>query len=234
MASSKTDPAKENPVDNKTLLENIKGLEMEKEMLKKQNSDLETEKQEIKQQREQDSEKHAQEVQNLQEQLDKLKSENEKLQADNTALQQENRENLRKLNETTVSDEQVTQLTQERDNAIMEGKKWMAENLKLESKVKSLSDQVEKLKKEAGGIVLQPFVLKYLERLAQKLSAKYKKEVTPAQILEDYTIRYNLTEHWTKWFHEWVMDDKDAVEIAREINPEIKSIEDLKTAFNIK
>lgn len=231
MAKDKNTPDNQSPVDNATLVENMKGLEFEKEMLLKQKSDLEKERDQIAAKREQDQQKHAQQVEELNAQIQQLQSD---LEAKNSELEQKIQENSQKINETAVSDEQITQLTQERDNALKEAQDNANNCTKLQNKVNTLTEQLNALSKEAKGLILQPFVTKYLERLAEKLTAKYKKEVTPTQIIEDYIIRYNLTEHWTQWFHPWVMTEKDAVEIAHELNPEIKSYNDLKKAFNIK
>ena len=81
--------------------------------------------------------------------------------------------------------------------------------------------------------MLNPFITAFLDALAAKLSKHYKKDVTPASILEDYIIRYNLTEKYSLWFHDWVMTEKEAVEIAQRINPAIKSFRDLQKALNI-
>ncbi len=75
--------------------------------------------------------------------------------------------------------------------------------------------------------VITPFSGYLLENTAKKLSSKYGKEVTPLQILIDMFMRYTI-ERWSQWFYPFVLSDKEILEIAQQINPEIKNIGEIK------
>lgn len=235
MAKTQNDPKQESPLDIETLQENIKGLELEKEMLKQQNEKLENEKKQLLTEREQNSEQKDQTIKSLEEKISKLEEDKKTFKLQLSEYEAQNEElSKRPLPSNNNDEELITKLNQDLATANEKAQKAESEAGKLQNQIQSLTDQLTALQSETKGYILQPFVTKYLEQLAVKLSAKYKKEVTPVNIIEDYIIRYNLTEHWTQWFHPWVMSEKDAVNIAREINPEIKSFEDIKKALNIK
>ena len=75
---------------------------------------------------------------------------------------------------------------------------------------------------------------KMLELTAEKLTACRKDGhiVTPAMILGDMFNRYTI-ERWNLWFYSWVLEDKDIISIAQEVEPKIDSIRKLKAALKI-
>lgn len=228
MAKDKNENGQQTPVDNATLLENIRGLETEKELLKTKVQNLENQKEEILKEHEQSIAVHKEETEENNKTIESLRSEVDTLKAE---LEEKTKENSQKVSEN--ESEAIQKLVCERDEALNKAAQTSKDLQNKQEQIQKLTEELNACKNETKGIVLQPFIAKYVERLASKLSQKYKKEISVSKIIEDYIIRYNLTEHWTQWFHPWVMTDQDAVEIAQQINPAIKNINDLKQALNI-
>lgn len=78
-------------------------------------------------------------------------------------------------------------------------------------------------------ITLQPFTVALLEETARRLSERYGKQVTPMAILTDMFLRYTI-ERWSEWFYKFILNDREILSIAQKINPDIKSIDQIKKA----
>lgn len=208
MAKKENTPTVEQNVDNNTLLENAKAIELENSALKKQLAEM------------QDANANLERIlanhKELQEQVQNLQAER-----DDLAKQIEDN----KVN--TESNEDVTlQIQAQLD-------KSQEEIVNLKAMVDKLKEQCKKMKDEPKGLVLNKFPMLLLEALCEKLSAMYKKEVTPQMIVEDYIIKYNFTEKYTEWFHPFVFSNGELVAIAQKINPEITTIKELRYALNV-
>jgi|GEM_PF-1633097 len=132
----------------------------------------------------------------------------------------------------------VSQLENERIRLENDGIRLEDERKSLENKIFQLEN--ERIQMENNGIRLEnediwlkikrnitPFSAYLLENTAEKLSARYNKEVKPLQILIDMFMRYTI-EKWSQWFYPFVLSDKEILEIAQQINPEIKHINEIK------
>lgn len=78
-------------------------------------------------------------------------------------------------------------------------------------------------------LTLQPFTVALLEETARRLSERYGKQVTPMAILTDMFLRYTI-ERWSEWFYKFILNDREILSIAQKINPDIKSIDQIKKA----
>lgn len=78
--------------------------------------------------------------------------------------------------------------------------------------------------------VLQPFPAALLEETAARLSERYKRDITPLQILTDMFLRYTIDRN-AEWFYPFVLRDKDIVGIAREINGNVVSIQQIRKSL---
>ncbi len=76
-------------------------------------------------------------------------------------------------------------------------------------------------------IDLQPFTRKLMDLTVARLSERYKREVTPEQILVDMFLRYTVSQN-TEWFYPFVIKDREIVDAAREMNPQINSIRQIE------
>ena len=225
MAGAKKNPEENGTLDMDTLQQNCNALELEKKMLSDQKARLEQEKKDT------------------QLKLDEAKAEIEALKQEKANLETEVN-SLKENQPSGEADETIQQeleaLKKERDNALQEkneaetkAKKAEQEASKLQEQYNTSLENIKALQSEEKGLVLEPFVRDYLAKLAEKLSKRYKKEVTPAQIVSDYIIRYNLTDRWTEWFHPWEMTEEDAIAVMQNIVPEIKTMKQLKQALHI-
>lgn len=230
MANSKNKTEQESEIDNKTLLDNIEGLEREKAMLIEQKERAEQEKTQASQQLEQATA----DKKTLEDKIALLEAENQKLKEDSAAFEKNFIPPTEENVEINSLKEQISQLTTERDQAKIDTINALSELQKATEENKQLNSKINKLQNQETGIILEPFVKDYLNLLAQKLSKKFKKDVTPAQIVSDYIIRYNLTERWTEWFHPWVMTEQDAITVMKQFKPEVKSFKEIQYALNIK
>ena len=222
MAKDNTQQSKNTPVDNDTLLENIKVLETEKNMLKEQKERAEKAANDFNNEIQEKDAK----IKSLEDQIQKLTSENNDIAEQLNALSQKEPDNQSNAEEIEDLKKQLSEALNEKDKADKC-------NIALVEEKNALIEQLNNLNSADKGIMLSPFVKNYLNALAEKLSKRYNKPVDPAKIIEDYIIRYNLTDKWTEWFHPWLMTDDDAVRIANKINPEVKTFNDLKKALNI-
>ena len=146
----------------------------------------------------------------------------------------------------------VSQLENERIRLEDERIRLENDGIRLEDERKSLENKIfqlenERIQMENNGIRLEnerislenediwlkikrnitPFSAYLLENTAEKLSARYNKDVKPLQILIDMFMRYTI-EKWSQWFYPFVLSDKEILEIAQQINPEIKNINEIK------
>lgn len=222
MAKDNTQQGKNTPVDNDTLLENIRVLETEKNMLKEQKERAEKAANDFNAEIQDKDAK----IKSLEEQIQKLTNEKNDISGQLDALQQKEPETQSNTEEIENLKKQLSKVQGEKDKADKCNVALVEEN-------KSLKKKITDLNSADKGIILTPFIRDYLNALAEKLSKRYNKTVDPAKIIEDYIIRYNLTDKWTEWFHPWLMTDEDAVRIANKINPEVKTFNDLKKALNI-
>lgn len=222
MAKDNTQQGKNTPVDNDTLLENIRVLETEKNMLKEQKERAEKAANDFNAEIQDKDAK----IKSLEEQIQKLTNEKNDISGQLDALQQ---------NQPVAQNntEEFENLLKQLSEVESEKEKTDKCNVALVEENKSLKKKITDLNSADKGIILTPFIRDYLNALAEKLSKRYNKTVDPAKIIEDYIIRYNLTDKWTEWFHPWLMTDEDAVRIANKINPEVKTFNDLKKALNI-
>lgn len=78
-------------------------------------------------------------------------------------------------------------------------------------------------------LTLQPFTVALLEETARRLSERYGKQVTPMAILTDMFLRYTI-ERWNEWFYKFILNDREILSVAQKINPDIKSIDQIKKA----
>lgn len=69
-----------------------------------------------------------------------------------------------------------------------------------------------------------------LEETAARLSERYKRDITPLQILIDMFLRYTIDRN-AEWFYPFVLRDKDIVGIAREINGNVVSIQQIRKSL---
>ena len=78
-------------------------------------------------------------------------------------------------------------------------------------------------------VTLQPFTVALIEETARRLSEKYGRTIAPMSILTDMFLRYTI-ERWNEWFYKFCLNDREILAIAQEINPDIKSINQVKKA----
>lgn len=74
---------------------------------------------------------------------------------------------------------------------------------------------------------LSPLTVQLLETTAERLTARENRKIEPVQILTNMFLRYTI-EKWNQWFYPFVLSDREIVEIAHKVNPEITSISQLK------
>lgn len=227
MAKEKDNSLKENNVDIQTLTENLKGLETEKNMLKEQKERLENEKKKIEEERDKESKEHEDKVKSLEEKIQNLESEKNQLQQDKENLEQQTKQVPENQPETAELQKKLNKASQENSDLIKERDDWRKKAEKLNSQLQ------EQANKKPAGLALSPFIMQFLEVLAEKLSHRLQRDITPVEIVEDYVISYNLTKKWTEIFHPWVDMRKEAIEIAHSINPEVKTLDDLKHALHL-
>ena len=132
----------------------------------------------------------------------------------------------------------VSQLENERirledERKSLENKVFQMENERIQMENNGIRLENERISLENEDIWLKikrnitPFSAYLLENTAEKLSARYNKDVKPLQILIDMFMRYTI-EKWSQWFYPFVLSDKEILEIAQQINPEIKHINEIK------
>lgn len=101
------------------------------------------------------------------------------------------------------------------------------QNATLQNQVSVLSNQ--EINWDKIRTTMQPFTVALLEETAARLTQKYGHEVTPMQILTDMFLRYTI-DRWNEWFYKFVLKDADILAIAQSINPDIRTIEQIRKA----
>lgn len=219
MAKEKNSSTGDNTVDNQTLVDNMKSMELENTMLHKQLQDL---KDQICK-NDSVSEMNA----NLSQQIDTLTGQAEAMKEQISTLQAERDDLANRIEEDKKVYANTDNIFQE-ENAELH--KQLEETKKL---LENAKNEIKKMQLKPAGLILHDFPQAMLNKLSEKLSAKYNREVTPQMIVEDYLIKYNFSERWTEWFHPFVLERKDLLDIAQNINPEIKDLQELRKALNL-
>lgn len=146
----------------------------------------------------------------------------QRAEAHGQALQQQLNELGNKTNEETASlQEQIRTLEEQ--------------NMSLASVIKERDTTIAELQEKHPTwaqirVTLQPFTVALIEETARRLSEKYGRTIAPMSILTDMFLRYTI-ERWNEWFYKFCLNDREILAIAQEINPDIKSIDQVKKAI---
>lgn len=145
----------------------------------------------------------------------------QRAEAHGRALQQQLNELGNKTNEETASlQEQIRTLEEQ--------------NMSLASVISERDTTIAELQEKHPTwaqirVTLQPFTVALIEETARRLSEKYGRTIAPMSILTDMFLRYTI-ERWNEWFYKFCLNDREILAIAQEINPDIKSIDQVKKA----
>lgn len=145
----------------------------------------------------------------------------QRAEAHGQALQQQLNELGNKTNEETASlQEQIRTLEEQ--------------NMSLASVIKERDTTIAELQEKHPTwaqirVTLQPFTVALIEETTRRLSEKYGRTIAPMSILTDMFLRYTI-ERWNEWFYKFCLNDREILAIAQEINPDIKSIDQVKKA----
>lgn len=145
----------------------------------------------------------------------------QRAEAHSQALQQQLNELGNKTNEETASlQEQIRTLEEQ--------------NMSLASVIRERDTTIAELQEKHPTwaqirVTLQPFTVALIEETARRLSEKYGRTIAPMSILTDMFLRYTI-ERWNEWFYKFCLNDREILAIAQEINPDIKSIDQVKKA----
>ena len=145
----------------------------------------------------------------------------QRAKAHGQALQQQLNELGNKTNEETASlQEQIRTLEEQ--------------NMSLASVIRERDTTIAELQEKHPTwaqirVTLQPFTVALIEETARRLSEKYGRTIAPMSILTDMFLRYTI-ERWNEWFYKFCLNDREILAIAQEINPDIKSIDQVKKA----
>ncbi len=145
----------------------------------------------------------------------------QRVEAHAQALQQQLNELGNKTNEETASlQEQIRTLEEQ--------------NMSLTSVISERDTTIAELQEKHPTwaqirATLQPFTVALIEETARRLSEKYGRTIAPMSILTDMFLRYTI-ERWNEWFYKFCLNDREILSIAQEINPDIKSIDQVKKA----
>ena len=145
----------------------------------------------------------------------------QRAEAHGQALQQQLNELGNKTNEETASlQEQIRTLEEQ--------------NMSLASVINERDTTIAELQEKHPTwaqirVTLQPFTVALIEETARRLSEKYGRTIAPMSILTDMFLRYTI-ERWNEWFYKFCLNDREILAIAQEINPDIKSIDQVKKA----
>lgn len=101
------------------------------------------------------------------------------------------------------------------------------ENRILKGKTELLELDNQQINWDKIRTTLQPFTVALLEKTAEKLTTKYNRTISPMEILVDMFMRYTL-ERWNEWFYPFQLKDAEILALAKEINPVITSLSQLK------
>lgn len=77
---------------------------------------------------------------------------------------------------------------------------------------------------------LPPFTVALLKRTVEVLSARYNRNITEIELMVDMFLRYTV-ERWNEWFYPFAISKAEILSIAKSINPEIKTYQDVETAI---
>ena len=145
----------------------------------------------------------------------------QRAEAHGQALQQQLNELSNKTNEETASlQEQIRTLEEQ--------------NMSLASVISERDTTIAELQEKHPTwaqirVTFQPFTVALIEETARRLSEKYGRTIAPMSILTDMFLRYTI-ERWNEWFYKFCLNDREILVIAQEINPDIKSIDQVKKA----
>lgn len=145
----------------------------------------------------------------------------QRAEAHGQALQQQLNELSNKTNKETASlQEQIRTLEEQ--------------NMSLASVISERNTTIAELQEKHPTwaqirVTLQPFTVALIEETARRLSEKYGRTIAPMSILTDMFLRYTI-ERWNEWFYKFCLNDREILAIAQEINPDIKSIDQVKKA----
>ena len=145
----------------------------------------------------------------------------QRAEAHGQALQQQLNELGNKTNEETASlQEQIRTLEEQ--------------NMSLASVISERDTTIAELQEKHPTwaqirVTLQPFTVALIEETTRRLSEKYGRTIAPMSILTDMFLRYTI-ERWNEWFYKFCLNDREILAIAQEINPDIKSIDQVKKA----
>lgn len=143
----------------------------------------------------------------------------QRAEAHGQALQQQLNELGNKTNEETASLQEQIRTLEER-------------NMSLASVIRERDTTIAELQEKHPTwaqirVTLQPFTVALIEETARRLSEKYGRTIAPMSILTDMFLRYTI-ERWNEWFYKFCLNDREILAIAQEINPDIKSIDQVK------
>lgn len=145
----------------------------------------------------------------------------QRAEAHGQALQQQLNELGNKTNKETASLQKQIRTLEE-------------QNMSLASVIKERDTTIAELQEKHPTwaqirVTLQPFTVALIEETARRLSEKYGRTIAPMSILTDMFLRYTI-ERWNEWFYKFCLNDREILAIAQEINPDIKSIDQIKKA----
>ena len=134
----------------------------------------------------------------------------------------------------------LNQAEAERDQIQTDCDRFKAEADTLEKELESLKNENKQLNEDNESLpdwdkikqTIEPFPAALLDSTASMLSEYYGREVTPMQIMVDMFIRYTI-ERNAEWFYPFMLKDKHIVTIAKEFNPEVTDIRQIKKSLNL-
>lgn len=142
------------------------------------------------------------------------------LEAAKTAAEQQMAENAAAANdEISRLQEQIRQLTEFNDNARLAHDRQQQELNEATAKIESLK--------------LKPFTARLLELTAERLGQRYSRQIAPIEVLSDMFLKYTI-QQYSQWFYPFVLNDREIISVAANINPAITSIKQVKAFCNIK
>lgn len=104
---------------------------------------------------------------------------------------------------------------------------YLQQITELEEKVNKLTADLSTAENRSVLDLLNPFTAELLKITSEKLSNKKNENITPIRIVEDMFLRYTIEKN-NQWFYKWVVTDAEILKIANNLNPAIKSIDQLK------
>lgn len=143
-------------------------------------------------------------------------------------------EKMEKENECSRLQEQLNRAQSDTDTelqkALSEKKSAEEERDQYKSRLDSMAGAAPDWNSIKMRIEIFPAAL--LERTATRLSEYYGREITPMQVMVDMFLRYTI-ERNAEWFYPFMLKDADIVAIAKEINPDITDIRQIKKSLNL-